>query len=326
MKIIILTLLIFVLFVQSSKADIPVTVTNPFNTTPNLAAGYSSLALALSDLNLVSAMTGQVTQTLAGGNSESAPVTGFTIESASLNAVLNSVNTVTINTSGGTVTLNAGSGGTGTPGTAVQDGILILAGADWITIDGLTLVDGNTSNPETMEFGIGLFKAGVSDGCQKNTIKNCSVTLNRINNATDTVPATDGSRGINMVNSTATAQTSVLNVTSSGGSNSYNKFYPNTVQNCNIGIALICFEAVSPFTLADSGNDIGGSSASTDNSFLIFGGAPAAINVSAGIKTLAQYDNNISNNIINSNNGGGVNHPVMLMGIICGAAVSANKI
>jgi hypothetical protein len=78
--------------------------------------------------------------------------------------------------------------------------------------------------------------------------------------------------------------------------------------------------------LADTGNDIGGSSAATGNSILNFGGAPAAVNLSAGIRTLAQYGNNISNNIINSNNGGGVNHPTMLRGILNGAAVSANVI
>ncbi|MBL0108398.1 MAG: hypothetical protein IPP52_14230 [Ignavibacteria bacterium] len=77
-------------------------------------------------------------------------------------------------------------------------------------MDGLTLADGNTVNPETMEYGIGLFKAGVSDGCQNNTIKNCSITLNRINNTTGTTPATDGSRGINIGNSTVTAQTQFL--------------------------------------------------------------------------------------------------------------------
>ncbi|MBK6774247.1 MAG: hypothetical protein IPG78_19330 [Ignavibacteria bacterium] len=324
MKATSLIILIFFFSLQLSKADIPVTVTNPSNTTPNLSSVYSSFALALADLNLVTAMTGPVTLTLAGSNSESAPVTGFTIGSASLNAALNSVNTVNINTSGGTVTLNAGTGGTGTPGTAVQDGILNLAGADWITIDGLTLADGNTVNPETMEYGIGLFKAGVSDGCQNNTIKNCSITLNRINNATGTAPATEGSRGINIVNSTSSAQTTILTVTSAAGSNSNNKFYSNTIQNCNIGISLIGFAAVSPFTLADTGNDIGGSSAATGNSILNFGGAPAAVNLSAGIKTLAQYDINISYNIINSNNGSGVNHPTMLRGILNGAAVSAN--
>lgn len=324
MKTIILILLIFVLCVQTSKADVPVTVTNPLNTTPNLSAGYSSLALALSDLNLVTSMTGPVILTLAGGNSETAPVTGFIIGSASINPLLSSTNTVTIVSSGGIVTLNAGSGGTGTPGTAVQDGILILNGADWITIDGLTLTDGNTTNPETMEFGIGLFKAGVSDGCQNNTIKNCSITLNRINNATGTAPASEGSRGINIVNATSTAQTVNLNVTSSNGSNSNNKFYSNTIQNCNIGIALIGFAAVSPFTLADTGNDVGGNSAATGNTIINFGGAPSAVNVAAGIKTLAQYGNNISYNIINSNNGSGVNHPTMLRGILNGAAVSAN--
>ncbi|MBL0108397.1 MAG: hypothetical protein IPP52_14225 [Ignavibacteria bacterium] len=52
-------------------------------------------------------MTGPVTLTLAGSNSESAPVTGITIGSASLNAALNSVNTV-LTYKRRTVTLNAG--------------------------------------------------------------------------------------------------------------------------------------------------------------------------------------------------------------------------
>jgi hypothetical protein len=54
------------LFASSSFAQIPVTVTNPTNTTPNLAASYASLAAALTDLNNVTAMTGPVTLTSQG--------------------------------------------------------------------------------------------------------------------------------------------------------------------------------------------------------------------------------------------------------------------
>ncbi|MBK8363120.1 MAG: hypothetical protein IPL24_05375 [Bacteroidetes bacterium] len=99
------------------------------------------LRVQLPDLNAVTAMSGPVTLTMDAGTSETAPATGLVIGSASLNAVLSATNTVTIDKTGGTVTLNAGVG-TATPGTASPDGILKLAGADWITIDGLTLTEG----------------------------------------------------------------------------------------------------------------------------------------------------------------------------------------
>ena len=131
-------------------AQIGVTVINNTNTTPNLAASYSSFANAVTALNAVTAMSGTVTLTLDAGASESAPVTGLTIGSASLNAVLSAVNTVTIvKATGAVTTLKSGTGGTGTPSSAVQDGILNIAGADYITIDGLSLLDINTSSPAT---------------------------------------------------------------------------------------------------------------------------------------------------------------------------------
>ena len=95
-----------ILIAGSANAQVPVTVTNPGNTTPNLLATYPSLAAALTDLNLVTAMTGPVTLTLTGPNSETTPPTGLIIGSASLNPVLSATNSVLINTTGGTVTLN----------------------------------------------------------------------------------------------------------------------------------------------------------------------------------------------------------------------------
>ncbi|HEY6063939.1 MAG TPA: hypothetical protein VIV35_10045 [Chitinophagaceae bacterium] len=75
-------------------------------------------------------MSGPVTLTLAAGTSETAPPTGLTIGSATLNPALSASNTVTIIKAAGPATvLNAGVG-TSTPGSAAPDGILKLTGAD----------------------------------------------------------------------------------------------------------------------------------------------------------------------------------------------------
>lgn len=209
-------------------------------------------------------------------------------------------------------------GGTGTPGSANQDGIWRMIGTDYITIDGVDLMDQNTANPMTMEFGYGFFKASVTDGCQNNTVKNCVITLSRNNNATGTAPATDGSRGIEVVNALTGAHTTAVITTTASGSNSNNVFSLNTIQNCNIGIAMIGFAATTPFAEADMNNDV------TGNTIINYGGGTGATNPAAGIRTLNQYNVNVSNNVINSNNGGGVNHTSTLRGIYLNAATSAN--
>ncbi len=281
---------------------------------------YTSVAAAIVDLN-TQGVNGPVTINVAAGYTETAPVGGFT-----LTATGTSANPIVFQKSGaGTNPLiTAYTGGVGTPGTASQDGVWRLVGSDYITIDGIDITDPNTINPSTMEFGYGLFKASVTDGCQNNTIKNCVITLNKDNNAAGTSPAVDGSRGIDVVNALTGAHTSVLTITSAAGSNSNNKFYGNTIQNCNIGIAIIGFADVTPFTFADTGNDIGGASMATGNTIINYGGAAAATNPAAAIRTLAQYNINVSYNAINNNNGAGVNHTSTLRGIYLNTAVSAN--
>jgi hypothetical protein len=327
MKKIYVLLIAMITFAMSTFAQITVTVSGTAVTTPALAASYPDLATAVGALNGITSYTtnGTIVFTCTAGTSETAPATGLTIGSATLNPLLSSTNTVTIIKAGGTVTLNAGAGGTGTPGTAVQNGILNLVGADWITIDGLNFTDGNAANPATMEYGIGLFKLSATDGAQNNTFQNCIITLNRDNNATGTAPSVDGSRGINVVSSLLATQTTVLTPTAASGTNSNNKFYSNTIQNCNIGIALIGFAAVSPFTLADQSNDIGGTVAGTGNTIKNYGGGAAATNPAAGIRTLAQYGLNVSYNTVNSNDGGGINHGSTLRGIYLNTAVSASE-
>ena len=312
-------MIMFCLFVSNVNAQIAVTVTNNTNTTPNLAASYTSLATALTDLNSVTTMTGPVTLVLAAGN-ETTPSTGLQLGSASLNAVLNATNNVTLIGAGSATILNAGVG-TATPASAVPDGILKLVGVDYVTINGITFTDGNTTNPATMEVGLGMFKLSATDGCQNNTIQNCIFNMQRVNNANSTAPMVEGSVGVAMMNSTALASTTVLTVTAASGSNSNNKFYNNTINSGNYGIVLIGFAAVTPFTLADTNNEIG--ALGFGNSILNFGGG-AATNPSAGIRTLAQYGLNVNYNIVNNNNGTGVNHLTTLRGIYINTAVSAS--
>ena len=310
------------LFVNTVNAQIGVTVTNNTNTTPNLATSYTSLANALVDLNAVNAMSGPITLTLAAGN-ETTPATGLLLGSATLNPVLNSTNTVTIIGAGATTVLNAGVG-TATPGSAVADGILKLVGVDYVTIDGITFTDTNITNPASMEVGLGMFKLSATDGCNNNTIRNCIFNMQTVNNASGTTPMVEGSVGIALMNSTALASTTVLTITAATGASSNNKFYSNTINGGNYGIVLRGFAASSPFTLADTNNDVGGLSLATGNTVLNFGGAAAAANPAAGIRSVDQWGANISFNTINNNNGSGVNHVSTLRGIITSGGTSAS--
>jgi len=62
--------------------------------------------------------------------------------------------------------------------------IFALNGSDYVTIDGIDLAENSANNTPAkfMEYGYGLFKASPTDGCQYNTIKNSTITLNRNNN------------------------------------------------------------------------------------------------------------------------------------------------
>ena len=239
----------------------------PLTGTKNIPGDYATIAAAVADLNTNGVGSGGVTFNVAAGHTEtiSATIVLTATGTASDPIVFQKSGT------GANPLITAYTGGTGTPGSATQDGIWALVGSDYVTIDGIDLLDPNTSNPATMEYGYGLFKASATDGCQNVTIQNCTITLKRVNNATGSGPAVEGSKGIEVVNATRTAHTTALTPTSSAGSNSFNKFYSNTIQNCNYGIVINGFAATSgvgpspnPSTfLGDLNNDIGGTSAST---------------------------------------------------------------
>jgi hypothetical protein len=289
--------------------------------TYQIPGNYPTVAAAINDLN-TQGVSGAVTININAGHTETAPVNGYslTVSGTALNPI-----TFQKSGTGANPLITAYSGGTGTPGTALQDGIWRLIGSDYITIDGIDLLDPNTANPATMEFGFGLFKASATDGCHNNTIRNCVITLSRNNNDQGPLPSSDGSRGIEVVNAESDSHTTPVTVTSSAGSNSHNHFYSNTIQNCNTGIALTGFVQPGHNSLVDTGNDVGGNTIQTGNHILNYGGGAGATNPAAAVLTQAQYDVNVSFNRINNNDGNGVGHTAILRGIYLGTAMEANS-
>jgi hypothetical protein len=281
---------------------------------------FTSVGAAIQELN-IQGVSGPVTVNVSAGWTESVTPGGYTLFTI---VGSSTVNTVTFQKSGnGNNPLIIAFTGSNTPTSVAQDGIWRMIGVDNLTINGIDLFDHNTSNPATMEFGYGFFKENAGNGCQNNQIRNCTITLNRINNALGSGPAVEGSRGIDVVNALSGAHTTALTPTTVAGSNSNNRFYNNVIQNVNTGISVQGFAAAAPFTFADFGNDIGGSSAVTSNTIINFGGG--GTNPATGINTTAQYNFNASFNFINSNFlGAGVNHNGILRGILVNTANSSN--
>ncbi|MEO7769366.1 MAG: hypothetical protein ABIS01_18175, partial [Ferruginibacter sp.] len=291
--------------------------------TKTIPGNYATISAAVTALNAGGVGAGGITFNVAANYTETITSTiTLTATGTAANPVIFQKNPAT---SGANPLITAYTSGVGTPATAIQDGIWRLTGSDYITINAIDVRDNplNISNPATMEYGYALYKTGTNNGCQYITIKNCAITLNRVNNANGGAPMADGSTGIIMMNAIATASVTPLKPIV-GGAHSNNKFYSNLIQNCNTGIALIGYAAASPFTLADTNNDVGGNSAGTGNSILNYGGATGALNPAVAIRTLAQYGLNVSYNTINNNNGSGANHPAALRGIYINTALSAN--
>ena len=125
----------------------------------------------------------------------------------------------------------------------------------------------------------------MADGAQNDTIKNCTITLNK-NNTTTSTNFFNGATGIAMTNATAIDANTLLTPTNVTGANSNNTFISNTISNVNVGIGLIGFAANDQATFADVNNLVGDTiTSSKGNSITNLGGGTTANNteVSAGV-------------------------------------------
>lgn len=185
----------------------------------------------------------------------------FTELPPAITASGSALNTITFQKSG------AGANPVITPnGTAAAtDAGISIFGGDYFTFDG---IDVNASAVSNVEFGYLVRNAAATNGAQFNTIKNCSITLNRTNTA---------SRGFS--SSLPTTPTSIA------GANSNNSYLNFTIKNVYAGIQL-----TGNATFPDLNTTIGTTSCTTFNTI----GDPAQSN-DIGNATTTTYGINASN-------------------------------
>ncbi len=209
-------------------------------TTRTLPGDYATFVAAFTDLNANGVPAGGLTINVAAGyveaNNTVLPV---------LTATGTAASPLVFQKSGtGANPIIAAGTGTGTGATST-DGIIRLSGSDYVTFNGIDLTErlNNVTTTTQMEYGYALFRASATDGCQHVTIRNSTVTLDRINTATVAIWSAP---------STAAAPNTGLAATSADGANSFNKVYGNTVS----AYQGIFFQGPSA-TNSDTGNEIG---------------------------------------------------------------------
>ncbi len=288
--------------------------------TKTIGIDYTTIQLAIADLNSVGVGPGGATINVPAGYTETAPSGGFILGSPTLNASLSVANQLIITKSGvgANPLLTAFSPGL----TTNSDGIFVINGADFVTIDAINLTEDNVNNltpTQQMEWGYALVRVDGTDGSQDNTIRNCQISLSKLNFGT---PGSAGSHGI--FSASVTSSNTAVVVSALSGANSRNKFYSNTISNVNAGIYVNGYlHAVSPYGFYDQDNDIGGASSLTGNSVTNYGSS-ATSTVVYGI--FAAYNNNTNisfNTVANATGGQGLITTTTGYGIFHSDAVNA---
>ncbi|HQQ95392.1 MAG TPA: hypothetical protein PLQ93_12610, partial [Bacteroidia bacterium] len=130
--------------------------------TYSIPGSFPDLASAITALN-VQGVSAPVVFNISAAYTETAPAGGYTLTAT---GTLSNPITFQKSGAGANPLITAFGGGVRTPGSAQQDGIWSFVGSDYITLDGIDLLDPNSSNPATMEYGFGFFKADAANGCQ----------------------------------------------------------------------------------------------------------------------------------------------------------------
>lgn len=249
-----------------------------------------TIAKAIDSLNIVGVGSGGVTFNVTAGHTETSSNMTMVI---STNPPTES-NPVLFQKSG------AGANPliTAAPGvSATLDGIIKIAGADYITFDGIDMVDPVSNiGDQVMEWGFAILRADTSNGSQYNVIRNCSITLQKINSL---------AYGIYIINRDTNGTTRNTGIPS--GLNSYNKVYGNTITNVYKGIVAISSSTIS---MKDIDNEIGVNGQSP-NTITNWGGSTIS---AEGIRCEGQSNVKINNNIVNG--GAGTGGSAATVGII----------
>jgi trimeric autotransporter adhesin len=266
-----------------------------------IPGSYPSLSAAVTDLNTQGVGTGGVTFNLAAGYTEVAPAGGIL-----LTATGTAANPILFQKSGSGSNPKITSTDAGSVATAVfggqGDAILTIQGSDYVTFDGIDVAASQSS----IEYGYYLRKASSTNGCKNVIIKSCSITLTK-----GTSPFVVGIYVSNNSSSSLTSSNSGITVTTTGGLNENITIIGNNISNVFTGLALIGYNAPSPYNLYDQNITVG-----TDNAGNIiqnYAGSTTA--PSYGVYTLYIKSANVSYNTIANSSGGGTAATGALYGV-----------
>lgn len=230
---------------------------------------YPTIALAIADLNLQGVGNGGVTFNITAGYTET-----FAHPQAGLITATGYVQSPVVFRKWGTGANPLIIAATGN--SATTDGIIKIAGGDYITFDGINLAEnaGNFTATAQMEWGFALVKARATypvDGCQFVTIKNSTITLNAEN---------ANSTGIYSGNHLANSQTSISNsIVGLPDLMNNCRFYANNISNVCSGFKLsgyndpsqVLFDQNNEVGIPDSGNVITNIGSAANATYGIYG-------------------------------------------------------
>lgn len=237
---------------------------------------YATLEAAISALNTSGVGSGGVTFNVLAGHTE----TFSAITAGLITATGTASDPIVFQKSG--VGLNPLVTAPVLSAATAYDGIIRIAGGDYITFDGIDLQENAANTTNTIDWGYAFLRASATDGAQYNEIKNCVIVLNK---------ASTSSIGVYSASVDATG-TSVT-VSNATGTNSFNK-----VNGCNISnvYSAISFAGNSTVAYYDDSNEIG---VTSGNTITNLGASSTSVRAIYGIyqKSLKVANNNISSNL-----------------------------
>jgi hypothetical protein len=301
MKKISLHFLSFVLIVTGITSVAKAQITG----TKTIGIDYPSLNVAITILNVNGVGSGGVIINIPAGYTETAPINGYVL-------------TATGTFSNQIVFKKMGTGVNPVITAAVinsateHDAVFKLSGSDYVTIDGIDIVENAANNTSTLytDWAFAFVKKNATapfDGCQYNTIRNCNISLSRNNIS---------SIGIYGGNHVATS-TIDLSLTATTDANSYNTFQSNIISNVYCGFSIVGCNTTSFY---DVNNKIGGSAVLLGNTIRNFGGSTTA---AYGINLNYQKNDSVLYNTISNAGGGGVANQAAITGIVSGSGTLA---
>jgi hypothetical protein len=274
---------------------------SPLNGTYDIPSPcFPTMASAVNYLNIFG-ISGPVTFNVASGYTETAPPGGFRITGTGTAA-----NPVVFQKSGVGANPTFIASDLHISG-RLNDAVFKLVGSDYITFDGFTLLE-NTLNTDFIqstnnmtEYGLLLINQSTTNGSQFNTVKNCTIQLNK------NYPNSIGIMSNSSVTDSFSNSSGFSNitVTNSDGSASGLKIVNNTISNVNLGVVVVGAQA----SAAHNDSIIIGSTTEGGNSIFDFGtmNPSFAPNLVSGVP-LGVYVRNtknfsvVNNSIVTSDN------------------------